>query len=73
MNTMSFRPISMASNALVYHCCACDWYDGHGEYQGGPRYATVIICQRCGHASCEHHAQDNLCEGCWYENEDKKR
>ena len=60
----SIRPFSMASSQAIFECCACTLSDSHGNVVTQPLYAVVVVCQKCGHLTCERHASHGLCWGC---------
>lgn len=58
---------SVTANSPAFECCACSTCDTEGRPLETPLYASVYVCERCGHYSCEQCHRGNLCLGCSYE------
>ena len=63
MNTYS-GPVLFSASSPIYSCCACTSYSPGGQMADDPKYATVMVCQRCGHTSCQGHFTNRVCYGC---------
>lgn len=64
MTTSFLYPLSYTTTGEEISCCACTVTDGHGKVMADPRYASVLVCRKCGHSCCPEHYTAGLCWGC---------